>query len=308
MPQPICERTDIMNLDQLKYLAYLAKTNSMNETAKRMFITQPAVSDAIKRLEHELGCTILKRSKTGTAFTEDGEVVLDCAQQMLAQYDRLSQYLQSKYHKEQLHGRLILGVGPAVSDAILPVLLLKMHQQYPNITLQVIETASMDILNLIHRSEMDFGLFSFDEQYFNTAHISLDNFQFQELYSDDVVTVITKKHPLANQDTVYLSELSEYKQTTYGYDYSYMENANALHISNNAKIHQQFMLEENTLCCMPYRTYLAHYPQKQFIAKKPADVKPIHYYLIFQKEFAPENRLIYQTFIETATSLSKEFA
>lgn len=297
-----------MNIDQLKYLADLAKTSSMNETAKRMFVTQPAVSDSIKRLEQELGCTILKRSKTGTAFTEDGEVVLDCAQHMLEYYDRLSQYLQSKYHKEQLHGRLLLGVGPAVSDAILPSLLLKIHQQYPNITLQVLETSRIDVFNLIHASEIDFGLFSFDKYYFDIPQISTDEFLLQKLYSDDIVVVMTKKHPLASQKTVSLEQLTNWKLTTYGYDYSYMENINALHISNNAKIHQQFMLEENTVCPMPYRTYLANYSQKQFIAKYPTETTQIHYYLICKKEIAPENKLIYQTFIETATSLSKEFA
>ncbi|MBQ1188217.1 MAG: LysR family transcriptional regulator, partial [Peptococcaceae bacterium] len=54
-----------MNIDQLKYLVDLAKTSSMNTTAKRMFISQQAISESMKRLEKELDCTLLTRSKTG---------------------------------------------------------------------------------------------------------------------------------------------------------------------------------------------------------------------------------------------------
>ena len=88
-----------MNIDQLKYLADLAITNSMNVTAKRMFITQQAVSDSIKRLEQELNCTLLNRSKTGISFTEDGKVILEHAQKILKQHEHIEQYLQEKYNK-----------------------------------------------------------------------------------------------------------------------------------------------------------------------------------------------------------------
>ena len=88
-----------MNIDQLKYLTDLAITNSMNLTAKRMFITQQAVSDSIKRLEQELGCTLLNRSKTGISFTEDGKVILEHAQKILNHHYDIEHYLQEKYNK-----------------------------------------------------------------------------------------------------------------------------------------------------------------------------------------------------------------
>ena len=65
-----------MNTDQIAYFIDIAKTGSINTTAKRMFSSQQAVSDAIKRMEQELGCTILERSKRGVSLTDDGKYVL----------------------------------------------------------------------------------------------------------------------------------------------------------------------------------------------------------------------------------------
>lgn len=296
-----------MNIDQLKYLADLAKTNSMNETAKRMYIAQPAVSKSIKRLEHELGCTLLNRSKTGIEFTDDGIVILEYAQNILGQYRHIEQYLQMKYSKNHLQGKLVIGVGPAISDTLLPKLLLKMHRYYPDITLQVIEASSDAILELLNDAEIDFGIFGFGkDNYYDTSAKPLTQFCFQKLYTDATVAVMAKNNPLSLDDTITLEKLMEHKHTSYGYNFTQLAEHDVLHISNNAKLHQQFMLEEGAVCTMPYQTYLENYAHKNFVAKSIADVDNITNYLIYQKAAFHENEAIYQTFIETALSLVTE--
>ena len=65
-----------MRTEQLIYLIDIAKTGSINNTAQRLFTSQQSISESIKKLENELGCTILNRSKTGVTLTEDGLYVL----------------------------------------------------------------------------------------------------------------------------------------------------------------------------------------------------------------------------------------
>ncbi|MBQ2003773.1 MAG: LysR family transcriptional regulator, partial [Peptococcaceae bacterium] len=113
-----------MNIDQLRYFADLAKTKSMNTTAKKMFISQPALSESIKRLEEDLGCTLLHRSKTGITFTEDGKMVLEHALRILEHHDQIRHNLQVKYDQEHIYGKLVIGVGPTINDTFLPDLLL----------------------------------------------------------------------------------------------------------------------------------------------------------------------------------------
>ena len=84
-----------MHSDQLLYLIDIAKTNSINATAKRMFSSQQAVSESIKHLENELNCTILNRSKTGVSLTDDGKYVLAHAIDMIAQYNTLLKHFNN---------------------------------------------------------------------------------------------------------------------------------------------------------------------------------------------------------------------
>ena len=82
-----------MNTDQMAYLIDIAKTGSINTTAKRLFSSQQAISESIKRLENELNCVLLLRSKKGVALTEDGKYVLQQVSNMYEQYEELQKYL-----------------------------------------------------------------------------------------------------------------------------------------------------------------------------------------------------------------------
>ena len=65
-----------MRLNQLKFLVELNKYKTISETAKKLYISQPSLSTAIKELEEELGFAIIERSNRGVEFTKRGEIVL----------------------------------------------------------------------------------------------------------------------------------------------------------------------------------------------------------------------------------------
>ena len=300
-----------MNIDQLKYLADLAITNSMNVTAKRMFITQQAVSDSIKRLEHELGCTLLNRSKTGISFTEDGKVILEHAQKILKQHNAIEQYLQEKYDKDHLHGKLLIGAGPVSNETILPELLFRMRNRFPNISIHVAGNSVSTIIQLLQNGELDFILFSYSESNhfdfqnvnFGTIETDLEAYDVHRLYVDPIVCVMPNNHPLSVQETVSLEDMSNYKQTAYSNDTSYITNKGFLHVSTNSKIHQQFIKSEGTICSVPLRTYQTIFPPKEFTCKFITDAPPVHVYLICRKDMQQEKYALYQDFINTAVSL-----
>ncbi len=300
-----------MNIDQLKYLADLAITNSMNVTAKRMFITQQAVSDSIKRLEQELGCTLLTRSKTGISFTEDGKVILQHAQKILKQHDNITQYLQEKYSKGYTHGKLLIGAGPVANETILPELLFRMHNNFPNISIHVAGNSVDTIIRLLKDGELDFILFSYSERnQFDFRNINFDNlatdletYAIHTLYIDPMVCVMPTNHPLSVQDTVTLDDMNHYKQTAYSNDTSYITNKDFLHVSTNIQIHQQFSKSEGTIFILPLRTYQSLCPAKEFTCKFITDAPPVHVLLICRKDMLQEKAELDQDFINTATTL-----
>ena len=306
-----------MNIDQLKYFADLAKTNSITNTAKRMFISQQALSESIKRLENEVGCTLVNRSKTGVEFTDDGKLILDYAQKILELHVEMEQQLQAKYNKEFLHGRLAIGVGPTVSNVFLPKLMLKMHQQYPSIKLHVLEHSSDTILSLLRTSELDFGIFGIYTETDPDRVVSViqqqltypqtfDKLKLIKLYSDPMVCVMYKNHPLSSQKVLSRAQLQDLPQTTYATDSMSFTASNAVHVSTNAKIHQQFMLEEGLVCGMPYQAYLTQFQDKNYVFRPISDYPPVENYLIFRDNLLDENEALYTRFIETAQLLAAE--
>lgn len=297
-----------MNIDQLKYLADLAKTSSINTTAKRMFISQQALSMSIKRLEHELGCTLLHRSKTGVEFTEDGKHILDSALHILEHYDEMMAYLDSSQHKNNPRGKLMLGIAPAATSSFLPDLLLTMHAQYPDITLYIQEHTAEQILSLLGDGKLDFGMFGFsveDTDYFiDESYIEFsDAFHFYPLYTDYLVCVMTKNHPLSVYPSITNETLQNVKFTQYAHNPIARIEGLCYHVSNNTEIHQQFMREEGTICCMPFQVFQAAYDKKEFIAIPVSDSKPVTCYLAYRKNSDLIDSPIYQTFIQTARSI-----
>ena len=78
-----------MTLNQLKYVVTVAGENSLNDAAKRLFISQPSLSNAVSALEKELGFSIFNRMKTGITITAEGEEFIGYARQVLEQYELL---------------------------------------------------------------------------------------------------------------------------------------------------------------------------------------------------------------------------
>lgn len=84
-----------MRIKQLEYLEAVIETGSINEAAKRLYLTQPSLSSAIKDLEKEMGITILQRSNAGVRLTADGREFMNYAKQILDQVHLLDDRFKS---------------------------------------------------------------------------------------------------------------------------------------------------------------------------------------------------------------------
>ena len=71
-----------MNLEQLQYICAIYETGSINQAAKRLYVSQPSISSAVRKLEQELGFDILLRTSVGVQFTERGQALVRYAQRV----------------------------------------------------------------------------------------------------------------------------------------------------------------------------------------------------------------------------------
>lgn len=90
-----------MTLTQLKYAITVAHARSMNEAARRLFISQPSLSSAIKELETEIGIDLFRRTNRGVSVTPEGEEFIGYARQVVEQYQLIeSKYVEKENQKE----------------------------------------------------------------------------------------------------------------------------------------------------------------------------------------------------------------
>ena len=87
-----------MTLNQLRYVVMVAQTGSITQAAKRLFISQPSLTNAIKELESEMHITIFRRTNKGVIVSREGETFLSYARQVLDQADLLEErYMNDKH-------------------------------------------------------------------------------------------------------------------------------------------------------------------------------------------------------------------
>lgn len=144
-----------MDIKQLKFLLALEETRHFGKAAELCNVTQPTLSMRIRGLEEELDLHLILRGQRFEGFTEAGERILAWAKTLLAAHDGL--LAEAASCRGQLVGNLRLGMVPLSSFD--PMQLVKpLTEQYPELCIQQSAMSSEQIINALHRNQLDLGL------------------------------------------------------------------------------------------------------------------------------------------------------
>ncbi|UJF35753.1 LysR family transcriptional regulator [Paenibacillus hexagrammi] len=197
-----------MTLQQLKYVIEVAKRGSINEAAKRLFITQPSLSSAIRDLEEELQLTIFERSNKGITLSKEGIEFLSYARQVIEQADLLeSRYLNAKpspQHFSVSTQHYAFAVNAFVS------LVQEYGQDEYEFALR--ETKTYEIIEDVRSMRSEIGILyvnDLNEKVMNKM-LREANLQFTSLFIAKPHIFISVNNPLARQKTVSIEELEFY--------------------------------------------------------------------------------------------------
>jgi LysR family transcriptional activator of glutamate synthase operon len=189
-----------MELRQLRYLVALADERHFTRAAAREHIAQPALSQQIRRLEDELGLTLVERTTRRVAMTQAGELLVGRARRMLAELDAAHAELASLAGVQT--GRLSVGALHTMGPVDLSLLLASFHRSHPGIELTVREQSSEELAEMLHVDEIDLAFLSVTER------IQSRGLTLQRLVREEIVAVLPTSHPLAEQPAVRLAELA----------------------------------------------------------------------------------------------------
>lgn len=197
-----------MTLQQLKYVTTIANIGSISEAAKRLFVSQPSLTKAIKELEKEMGITIFDRTNKGITVSKEGERFLGYARQVLEQ----AALLEEQY-KSQSGGKKQFSVSTQhYSFAVNAFVELLKGAGIDQYDVSLRETQTYEIIDDVAHMKSEIGLLYYND--FNRPVleklIHTNELTFTELFTAHPHIFIGKNHPLANEDVVSMDELEEY--------------------------------------------------------------------------------------------------
>ncbi len=161
-----------INLELYRIFYVVAKNKHMTNASKELMISQPAISQSIKKLEAQLGGTLFNRSNKGMRLTEEGEMLFEYISQALD----LIQIAENKftYFKNLLQGEIKIGISTSLTKIVLLDALKDFHIDFPNIILNITNGLTKDLILDLQLGKLDFVIF-------NESNIKETNVTLKEL-------------------------------------------------------------------------------------------------------------------------------
>lgn len=140
-------------IKQLQYLVALRRLGHFGKAADACFVTQSTLSAGIRELETLLGVMLVERTRRVVRFTLLGEKISDKAIKVLRETEELAELARAQ--GRPLHGELRMGVIPTIAPFLLPTMLPRLREQWPELKLYLREETSGAACEALHRGQLD---------------------------------------------------------------------------------------------------------------------------------------------------------
>lgn len=181
-----------MTLTELRYIVALAQEGSFSRAAERCFVTQPALSVAIARLEDELGVRLFERGKGFVSPTTVGERVVAQAQRAVRESDKVRE-IALLGHGE-LEGPLRLGVIHTVGPYLLPHLVKSVRRLAPEMPLAIEENMTANLADMLRDNEIDIAILALP--------FEMPGIVLRPLYDEPFRVIVPPGHPWARKTAI----------------------------------------------------------------------------------------------------------
>jgi DNA-binding transcriptional LysR family regulator len=182
-----------MELRQLRAFVHVTLAGTFTRAAEELHVAQSAVSQAVGRLEAELGFELLRRTSRGVELTEAGAAVFERAREIVAGADAIRSDLAAL--RGLLEGTVALGTMLPPGPIDLPGLLASFHATHPGITVRVREGSATEILAALRRDELDVAFTGVEPEALE------DGLAGERMLAEELLLITPPDHrPLALQD------------------------------------------------------------------------------------------------------------
>jgi LysR family transcriptional regulator, regulator for metE and metH len=180
----------IVGIRHLRLIKALAETENLTRAAKKLHVSQPALSQQLKDLEDRLGAELFHRTKRKMIITQVGEWVLEAAENVLERLDRLERRVSKAVHGET--GVLRIGVHCVMSYQWLPAIMGRFREMYPHV--ELVLSNSHTFIRDLRSDTFDLLITGFPFEHPEIGHL--------KLFEDEVVVVSSPRLPLSTRKAV----------------------------------------------------------------------------------------------------------
>lgn len=187
-----------MNLDYLVTFKEVIRLGSFSEVARKLSISQPAVSFQIQKLEQELGVRLIDRRQKTLMMTEAGKRLLAFTKLVDKEHRSLVHDLEQL--REEVTGNLAIAASTMPGDFILPPILSEFKRRHPIVNIKVAVTDSARVIEAVKSGEYDIGF----------CGVSPEDRELEavKIAEDEIVLIVFPEHPFAGRKRVSFLEVS----------------------------------------------------------------------------------------------------
>jgi LysR family hydrogen peroxide-inducible transcriptional activator len=182
---------------QLRYFCAVAKAGSFTRAAQQQHVSQPSLSQQLRKLEDELGVTLFDRMGRAVRLTRSGDVLLPRAESILRQVAAAT--LEGQEAARGYQGRLVVGAIPTVTLSFLPSRLASFAQECPRVQVSAVEGMTNELVIQIEDGAIDLA--------FLALPISARNCVSRELFREPLYLVVSENHALASSGRIHLRKV-----------------------------------------------------------------------------------------------------
>ncbi len=190
-----------MTLNELRFVVALAKARNFRKAAEVCFVSQPALSLAVKKLEDELGVMLFERNRNDVTMTVIGELVVEQATRAIEEANRVKEI--ARQGNNQLVGALKLGVIYSIGPYLLPEIIPYLRHSAPEMPLIVEENLTINLETQLRNGVIDVAIIALP--------FDIPGIKTLPLYEEEFVVVVPITHDWAKRDSINPEELADEK-------------------------------------------------------------------------------------------------
>ena len=200
-----------MTLSELRFVVALAREKNFRRAAEKCFVSQPALSLAIKKLEEELGVSLFERSRSKVTVTSIGQLISNQANIVLDEAEKIKEL--SRQGDRQLENPFSLGLIYSIAPYLIPLLIPILRKDLPNMPLEVEENITKNLEEHLKKGGLDAAIIAlpFEKPGIECVH----------LYDEPFEVIVPINHALANKSALSAKELGREKVMLLDNDHCY---------------------------------------------------------------------------------------